>query len=379
MKYRLKDICLTVTDGSHFSPKAVDEGIPMLSVKDMREYGFDYSKCKKISDDDFEKMQKNGCVPLKGDVLVAKDGSYMKEIFICEETKEEAILSSIAIFRPNINTVLPEYLCYLLKSPSVYSYIKNNCVSGSALPRIVLKTFKEVELEIPSIERQEKAVAILRDIDKKIRINEIINQNLSLQMTTIINDMRASSTWSRNKLDDILVFYDHMRKPLSSRQRDGMQRNYPYYGATAIVDYVDNYIFDGTYVLISEDGANVVDKQGHPLIQYTHGKFWVNNHAHIVKGKNGFSEASLFAMLKTLNMQSIVTGAAQPKINQANLKDYETELPNSEEAKQLSDILNPFLSQIIANDKESSSLVELREALLPRLMSGELGVSDLAF
>lgn len=156
-----------------------------------------------------------------------------------------------------------------------------------------------------------------------------------------------------------------------------MQRIYPYYGATTIVDYVDGYIFDGTYILISEDGANVVDKQGHPLIQYTYGKFWVNNHAHIVKGNNGFSEALLFTILKTLNMQSIVTGAAQPKINQANLRNYDTELPSPEEAKQLSTVLNPFLTQIIANDKENSSLAELRDTLLPRLMSGELDVSDL--
>lgn len=196
-------------------------------------------------------------------------------------------------------------------------------------------------------------------------------------MINIFCNMRDSSKWSKKKLDNVLTFYDHMRKPLSSRQRDGMQRNYPYYGATTVVDYVEDYIFDGTYILISEDGANVVDKQGYPLIQYTYGKFWVNNHAHIVKGSNGFSEALLFALLKTLNMQSIVTGAAQPKINQANLRNYETEIPSPEEAEQLSTVLNPFLTQIIANDIENSSLAELRDALLPQLMSGELDVSDL--
>lgn len=179
MIYRLKDICLTVTDGSHYSPKGLNDGYPMFSVKDMLEYGFDYSNCKRISEEDFQRMKSSGCVPQTGDVLVAKDGSYMKEIFVCEETREEAILSSIAIFRPNLEVVTPYYLNYLLKSPKVYNFISNNCVSGSALPRIVLKTFKEVELEIPSLDLQSKIVHVLKNLDDKIQNNIKINDNLA--------------------------------------------------------------------------------------------------------------------------------------------------------------------------------------------------------
>lgn len=156
-----------------------------------------------------------------------------------------------------------------------------------------------------------------------------------------------------------------------------MERNYPYYGAASVVDYVGDYIFDGTYILISEDGANVVDKAGHPLIQYTYGKFWVNNHAHIVQGTNGFSEALLFALLRTLNIQSIVTGAAQPKVNQANLRNFTTSLPKSDEAKQLSTVLNPLFNKMIENDKENASLTKLRDALLPKLISGKIDVSNI--
>ena len=90
-EYKLKDICLKITDGSHSSPKAQDKGYPMFSVKDMLEFGFDYSKCKYISEEDFQKLKGSDCVPLKGDILVAKDGSYLKEIFVCRETKDEGI------------------------------------------------------------------------------------------------------------------------------------------------------------------------------------------------------------------------------------------------------------------------------------------------
>lgn len=179
MKYSLDELCLKVTDGSHSSPKAQTEGYPMFSVKDMQEYDFDREGCKRISEEDFAVMKKNGCVPIKGDILVAKDGSYLKQIFICHETKEEAILSSIAIFRPDTTKVIPEFLCYLLKSPQVYNYIASNCVSGSALPRIVLKDFKKVVMDVPTKEQQQKIINILLPIDSKIRLNNAINNNLA--------------------------------------------------------------------------------------------------------------------------------------------------------------------------------------------------------
>ena len=81
--YKLKDICLKITDGSHFSPTACVDGYPMFSVKDMEEYGFNYSSCKRISAEDFNTLKANDCIPQKGDVLVAKDGSFLKQIFVC--------------------------------------------------------------------------------------------------------------------------------------------------------------------------------------------------------------------------------------------------------------------------------------------------------
>lgn len=98
----LNDVCLKITDGSHYSPKDDDQAeIPMLSVKDMEKYGFNTKDCKHINEEEFNKMLKNDCVPQVNDILVAKDGSYLKEIFICNKFEKLAILSSIAIFRPN--------------------------------------------------------------------------------------------------------------------------------------------------------------------------------------------------------------------------------------------------------------------------------------
>lgn len=172
----LENICVKITDGSHFSPKKIKNGFPMLSVKDMNAYGFDYSSCKRISQDNFDKMLKSDCVPLKDDILIAKDGSYLKYIFVVKENRKEAILSSIAIIRPDISKVMPDYLCYVLKNPMMKQVIKDNYVSGSAIPRIVLKDFKKIYLRVPSFSEQKFVTSILLSLDKKIEINNQINK-----------------------------------------------------------------------------------------------------------------------------------------------------------------------------------------------------------
>lgn len=183
----LNDVCKKITDGSHYSPKDnPSASIPMLSVKDMLSYGFSFQSCKHIDEDEFQKMVANDCVPLKDDILVAKDGSYLKEIFICNCEQRIAILSSIAIFRPNTEIIIPEILLALLKSPAVLQEVKDNYVSGSALPRIVLKDFKKLRLILPSIKVQEQVAPILHNIRLQIDINCEENQRLAALRDTLL-------------------------------------------------------------------------------------------------------------------------------------------------------------------------------------------------
>lgn len=176
----LGDVCTKVTDGSHFSPKDdITSSIPMLSVKDMRKFDFDLTSCKHISEDDYQKMVANDCVPQVDDILVAKDGSYLKEIFICNEQRKLAILSSIAIFRPNTDIIHPEILLAFLKSPRVLQEVRDNYVSGSALPRIVLKDFKKLTFKLPDMSSQNKIAPLLASIREQISMKVIENQQLT--------------------------------------------------------------------------------------------------------------------------------------------------------------------------------------------------------
>ena len=364
-KVKLEEICKKITDGSHYSPKAVESGYPMFSVKDMLEYGFSYDNCKRVNDEDFKRLKASGCVPQAGDVLVAKDGSYLKEIFVYREEKEEAILSSIAIFRPDTDKVTSDFLCYLLKTPKVYNFIKNNCVSGSALPRIVLKEFKTVELEIPDIDSQNKIVGILAGIDEKIRLNNKINDNLFQQVQTIFKEMFPDilNSEAHDTLEAVARFSNGKKRPKS----DGM---IPVYGGNGILAYTSESNAENC-VIIGRVGAYC----GNTYICTN--KCWVSDNAILAKSKVSDSPTFIYYLLKNASLPSRHIGTGQPLMTQGILNSIPIIKPSEEKVQKFINITDPIQSIIEEKNNENNILIAVRDALLTKLMSGELDVSCL--
>ncbi len=174
------DVCLLVTDGSHFSPKSVDDGEYMVSVKDFTEYGFDFSSCRKISREDYAALARSGCVPEQNDILIGKDGArYFEDIIIYRQPERPALLSSIAILRCDTSKILPEFLYYILRTSSFKQDVRDNYGSGSAIPRIILKDFRRMPISHPSLCQQQRIVSVLTALDQKIQTNIKINDNLA--------------------------------------------------------------------------------------------------------------------------------------------------------------------------------------------------------
>jgi type I restriction enzyme S subunit len=182
---KLNQLCYKITDGSHYSPKGIDSGIPMLSVKDMKDNSFSYADCKYISNEDYLDLIKSDCKPLLNDVLIAKDGSYLKHVFVIRNETEQAVLSSIGILRPNLKKIIPEYLKYYLQTKSVKETVAKKYVSGSALPRIILKNFGEIDVIYKDIITQQKIATILSALDSKIELNNRINAELETMAKTL--------------------------------------------------------------------------------------------------------------------------------------------------------------------------------------------------
>lgn len=166
---KLEDICSKITDGSHESPPESDIGYYMPSVKDMRSTGFDYSECKKISYSDFKKLERNGCRPDAGDVLIAKDGSILKYAFVQEKAENIVILSSIAFVTPHSDRVDSYFLAQYFRQQNFVEQVITSYKSGTGVPRIVLKRFKQIVLSIPESVAEQAAIAkILVDMDIEI-------------------------------------------------------------------------------------------------------------------------------------------------------------------------------------------------------------------
>ncbi len=203
---------------------------------------------------------------------------------------------------------------------------------------------------------------------------QILYKNRFIDMQPFNGKM--PSDWHLGTVSEIVELHDSKRIPLSSRERADLDKIYPYYGATSVMDYVDRYIFNGIYLLLGEDGT-VVDGNGFPILQYVEGKFWVNNHAHIITGKNSFTVEMLYLLFSLTNVRSIITGAVQPKISQANLKKVSVIIPSTSEIKAFDSIVQPIFTQIRNLRAENNSLADIRDTLLPHLMSGEIDISAL--
>jgi len=166
----LEDVTSRITDGAHASPPTVEVGLPMASVKDMYQWGINTASCRQISQDDFDELVRTDCRPLKNDILIAKDGSYLKHVFVAEDDMDVVILSSIAILRPN-GKYHPLLLATFLKLESTIEGLAN-IVTGAVIPRIVLKDFRKYKLLLPPKKLQDKALASIQPIYEKCWEND---------------------------------------------------------------------------------------------------------------------------------------------------------------------------------------------------------------
>ena len=157
------------------------------------------------------------------------------------------------------------------------------------------------------------------------------------------------------KLGDVINVLDSKRIPLSSKEREMRKGEYPYYGAQGIIDYIDDYIFDGEYLLIAEDGENL-KSQKQNIAQIARGKYWVNNHAHIVESNGKCDIRYICHLLNRMDISGYITGSAQPKLNQANLCSIEIVLPDLEAQIRIADFISSFDSKIEINKRINDNL-----------------------
>ena len=384
-----------------YAKEYVDSGIPFYRSKEIIEKskGNYVSTELYISKERFNELKNKFGAPSLGDILLTSVGTLGVPYIVRKEEFyfKDGNLTWIKNFKDNCHN---KFIFYWLLSPDGVNQINTRCI-GSTQKALTIDTLKKFELKIPPYEEQKAIARILSTLDEKIEVNNQINKTLENMAQAIFKqwfvdfefpnedgepykssggEMVESELgmipkgWVVKELGDIIELHDSKRVPLSKKEREKREKIYPYYGAASLMDYVDDYIFDGVYVLLGEDGT-VINENGNPILQYVWDKFWVNNHAHVVTGRDNISTNFIYVLLKNINVSGAITGAVQLKINQKNLKELKIVLPKDVTMiEEFSELINKSFERIRINSDESSMLINIRDALLPKLMSGEIRV-----
>lgn len=456
--YTLNDVCLKITDGAHQSPKSVDVGMPMCSVKDLTEFGLTLETARQISEGDYQKLVRQGCMPSVGDVLIAKDGNSALDTACTVATEVETVLlSSVAILRPNPELLDSDYLKYWFKSKRTIDYLKSNFISGAAIPRVVLKDFKKAEISLPPLDQQRSASQILRALDNRIQLNHQINQTLEQMAQAIFKswfvdfepvkakiaaleaggseedallaamqaisgkgeaeltrlqaeqpeqfaELRATAElfpsamqdselgaipegWSALPLYDTAEYVNGAAFKAKDFSESGsglpiIKIAELKQGITAGTKYTNAEVKDKYRIT---DGSVLYSWSGSPetsleVFKWFGGEGWLNQHIFKLNFTKGQREHFTYFLLK--QMKPLLVRTAQQKqttglghITVADMKRIKIPYPSPELLSAFSENIEPLYSRSSNAVRESKTLADLRDTLLPKLLSGELSAT----
>lgn len=376
----IRELCSVVVDCPHSTPKWTANGKIVIRNKNIKHGKIDFSSPSYTDDEHFAQRIKRA-KPQPGDIIITREAP-IGDVGMIPENTECCLGQRMVLLRANQSVCDNFYLLYSLQSLYVQHQISWSEGTGTTVSNLRIPHLEQIQIPYLPLEQQAKISSVLRALEEKIENNRRLNDNLLAQAQTLYKQFFPYGVqddlpdgWRIGTVGEIIEIHDSKRIPLSGADRTKMEKKiYPYYGAASLMDYVDNYIFDGKYLLLGEDGT-VVDDAGYPILQYVWGQFWVNNHAHILTGRLGFNVESLYMLFKQTPVKAIVTGAVQPKISQANLRSVQVVIPPEHNLKEYNDLVEPLFSLLRANEEECKSLAALRDTLLPKLMSGEIDVS----
>ncbi|MCL4207664.1 MAG: restriction endonuclease subunit S [Pirellulaceae bacterium] len=360
----------------------------------------------------------------EGDVVLAMDRPWidagLKYAALSTHDLPALLVQRVSRLRggPNLHT---RFLRYLIGSKAFTDHVLA-VQTGTAVPHISADQIRSFRFRCPPLAQQLSIADILGTLDDRIELNRRTNETIEAMARALFKswfldfdpvrakaDIRAQQPkwtnaqvsraalpnlepdiaemfpdafqgsalgkipvgWNFISLRDVIEIFDSKRIPLSGRQRQQRQGAYPYYGAASVMDHVDAYLFDGVHVLMGEDGS-VLNDDGTPVLQYVWGRFWVNNHAHVLRGANHVSTEHIYLHLRNSNITAFVTGAVQPKLNQGNMNRIQFLKSPSDIEKAFAHAISPLFEQIRQNSDQTRALTLVRDRLLPRLLSGDL-------
>lgn len=384
---RLGAIAEIVTGGtpSKKHPEYYGGNFPFYKPSDLDQGRLTYDASEYLS----EEGKKVSRIIPKNSTAVCCIGSIGKcGYLMCEGTTNQQINSAI----PKINSLcLYYYLC-------TENFVQNlfSMASATTIAIVNKSKMESCAFPLPPLSEQQRIVERIEELFAKldeakeglqeaadsfaVRKAAILHKAFTGELTKQWRRENGVSdeSWEEKKLGEITENQDSKRIPLSKSQRDNMNRIYDYYGASGIIDKVDDYIFEGKKLLIGEDGANLVTRSK-DIAFIADGKYWVNNHAHILDVKDTVLLMYLCHYINNMDLIPYVTGSAQPKLTQAKMNNIKIFLPTIPEQHEIVRLIDDLLarerSAQQATEQALASIELMKKSILARAFRGELGTN----
>ena len=346
-----------------------------------------------------------------GDVIITKDSEAYDDIGVPALVREDipSLVCGyhLAILRPSQHILDGTYLYYVLQVPEVQHQFH---AFANGVTRFGLRKddIHRIEIPVHALQEQRTIADILGVLDDKIELNRHMNETLQAIARALfkswfvdfepvlakmagrdprlpeeiaalfpdrIDDNGLPFGWQMSSVGAHVSNFDARRVPVSGARRAEMQGPFPYHGAAGILDHVNDYLFDGTFLLLGEDGS-VTRENGLAVTQYVTGQFWVNNHAHVLQGRGAVSTEQAYLHFAFEPISPFVTGAVQPKLSQRRMNQIPFVYAGESICRAFGQITHDLFARLRANTQESATLTSIRDALLPRLISGEIRVQQ---
>lgn len=370
------------------------EGIPIITSGYVTEGSFNAQEYLYVEEDLYLREKRSSVSG--GDIVMAKIGARCGASAILPRDHETGILSGNAL---KISVDEDQHSTYYVWS-WLWKLYKNGKIdllkTVGAQPAISISSLKKYKIPIPPLPEQQKIAQILSTWDKAIgKLEALIIQKQQRKkglMQTLLtgkkrfkefvksNQMKETKLglvpedWEVKKLKDVANSLDNRRIPLNSEERAKRQGKYPYWGANGILDFVDDFIFDQTIVLLAEDGGYFGEYQSRPIANISYGKAWVNNHAHVLEAKIEVTNEWLYYTFVHKNILGYVNGGTRAKLNKSDMLLIPCIVPPIEEQKRITQIFINADSEITNLETQLNQIKEQKKGLMQKLLTGEVRV-----
>lgn len=312
---------------------------------------------------------------LQDSVLVSLLNPRIPRVWYAMGASDAVCSTEFAVLEPSTDVLTVPYLYYLCQSPPFVEELQKRAVGTTgSRQRTKADNLLSISISLPPPPVQRRIVDLITHLDKHLRNlraeSNAANQLLTSQRRSLL---LGGNDWRDCSLGELVQSLDSKRRPVKASDRSvGL---FPYYGASGIVDYVDSWIFDGEALLVAEDGANLRSRST-PIAFCADGRFWVNNHAHVLRAVDGNSNRFLAHLIEVVDLEDALTGTTMPKLNAGNLLDMKLSVPPQSVQEELAARLdaNSMLGTSILG--EIKRVQELRASLLAELLSGDIDILE---